>query len=212
MSVTSYGSGLWATENLHDTTPEFNQVESYPFKHPMRVFYDPYNSGKVWIASFGNGLKVGNVSELTNNKVKLKVKIYLEGAYNSATGEMNLTLNPEIPTTSPYSQDQRYVNTVPSQAVDWILVQLRKTPDGNAITSKSVFINKNGILINDDGTSEVIELSGANDNYFIVLKHRNHLTVMSANAVPLNSTTSTSYDFTTGENQFYGTGGAKQLE
>ena len=125
---------------------------------------------------------------------------------------MNLTLNSDIPTTSPYSEDPRSVSSVPPQAVDWILVQLRTTPSGSTITSKSVFINKDGEFINDDGTSGYIELNVPDGEYYIVIKHRNHLAVMSKNAIALTGTTPTYYDFTTGSDKFYGTGGAKQLQ
>ncbi len=147
-----------------------------------------------------------------SDKVLLQVKIFLEGAYNVSSSQMNLTLNPDIPQTSPYSEDPRHVGSVPPQAVDWILVQLRTTPSGSTITSKSVFINKDGKLINDDGTTENIELNAPAGEYYIVIKHRNHLAVMSKNSIVLNGGTPTIYDFTTGENQFYGTGGAKQLQ
>jgi len=158
----------------------------------------------------GNGWDIGAYEYL--GKVLLQVKIFLEGAYDVSSHQMNLTLNSDIPKASPYSEDTRNVNSVPPQAVDWVLVQLRTTPGGSTITSKSVFINKNGKLINDDGTNEDIELTAPEGEYYIVIKHRNHLAVMSKNAIALNGTTSTLYDFTTGENQFYGTGGAKQLQ
>ncbi len=147
-----------------------------------------------------------------SGNVLLQVKIFLEGAYDVSSHKMNLTLNSQIPTTSPYSEDPRQVNTVPVEAVDWVLLQLRTTPSGSTIISKSVFINENGKLINDDGTTEDIELNVPEGNYYVVIKHRNHLAVMSANTVALNSTTSTLYDFTTSESQFYGNGGTVQLE
>ncbi len=212
MTVTSYGSGLWSTENLHAATPTFNQAGSYPFKHPMRVFYDPYHSDKVWVTSFGNGLKVGNVTELSNSKVLLQTKIFLEGPYNSTTNEMNTDINGQLPLTSPYTENARTVSSIPANIVDWVLVQLRQTATGNTITSKSAFLRKDGRIVADDGITEEIELSAQEGNYFIVIKHRNHLAVMSANSVALDSTTSTLYDFTISESQFYGSGGAVQLE
>ncbi len=91
-------------------------------------------------------------------------------------------------------------------------MQLRKTATGNTIISKSAFLRKDGRIVADDGATVEIELSAPEGNYFIVIKHRNHLAVMSANAIHLNSTSSTLYNFTTSESQFYGSGGAKQLE
>lgn len=29
--------------------------------HHERVFYNPYNNNEIWVSSFGNGMKLGNV-------------------------------------------------------------------------------------------------------------------------------------------------------
>ncbi len=141
-----------------------------------------------------------------------QIKIFLEGAYNSNTGQMNSALHSDIPLTSPYSEDARTVSKIPADVVDWVLVQLRETATGTAITSKSTFLHKDGRIVADDGTSGEIEMNAPARSYYIVIKHRNHLAVMSKNAISLNSTSSTLYDFTTGSEQFYGTGGAKELK
>ena len=60
MYLTTEYNGLWHTENLSADRPTFTPVESYPFKHPMRVFFNPYKPGEVWVTSFGNGIRVGN--------------------------------------------------------------------------------------------------------------------------------------------------------
>jgi len=176
----------------------------------MRVFYDPYNSSKVWVVNFGNGLRVGDVSLLGN--VLLQTKIFLEGTYNTNTNLMNTELNNKIPLTSPYSEDIRTVNSIPSNIVDWVLVQLRESATGIAVASKSAFLHKDGRVVSDDGTSGEIELNATEGDYYIVIKHRNHLAVMSRNVIQLSKVTSTLYDFTTGSNKFYGSGGAMQLE
>jgi len=59
MYVTTEYEGLWHTANLTASVPGFSRVESYPFQHPTRVFFDPFDAGNVWIASFGNSLRVG---------------------------------------------------------------------------------------------------------------------------------------------------------
>ena len=158
----------------------------------------------------GNGWDIGAYEYL--GKVLLQVKIFLEGAYNSTTKEMTTDINGQIPLTSPYSEDARTVNSIPADVVDWVLVQLRKTASGEAITSESVFLRKDGMIVSDDGTDKDIELTAPDGNYFIVIKHRNHLAVMSANAIALNGTSPTLYDFTTSESQFYGSGGAKKID
>ena len=143
--------------------------------------------------------------------IMLSVKIFLEGPYNSTTHQMDANLGSNIPKTSPYSEDPRTVQSIPSNIVDWVLIQLRSTASGQTVTSRSAFLNKDGRVVADDGTTGEIELNAPEGNYYVVVKHRNHLAVMSANTISLNSTTSTLYDFTTGSDKYYGNGGAKQL-
>jgi hypothetical protein len=56
--MTTEQDGLLFTSNL-GPTPTWEAVTSYPFRQPTRVFFDPSNSGKIWVTSFGHGLKVG---------------------------------------------------------------------------------------------------------------------------------------------------------
>jgi hypothetical protein len=145
--------------------------------------------------------------------IVLKANLFLEGPYNTVTNQMSTTINSIIPTTSPYTQDPRTVSVIPPDIVDWVLIELRSTPSGPSVVSKSVFLNKNGNLVADDGLSQNIFLNVPPVSYYIVVKHRNHLAIMSVNAVELAGDT-LMYDFTTGDgSQFYpGTGiGAKEL-
>jgi hypothetical protein len=61
MYLTTETNGLWYTANLSAAQPTFTAVASYPFRQPERVFFNPYNVGEIWVTSFGNGLRVGNV-------------------------------------------------------------------------------------------------------------------------------------------------------
>lgn len=152
------------------------------------------------------------VTKVETLPVILSLKIFLEGAYNSTTNLMNTNLSSEIPLQSPYAENNRTITNMPTDIVDWVLVELRTSPNGTAVASKSVLLNKNGNVVRDDGITNTITLNAPEGDYYIVVKHRNHLAIMSANKINLNSTSTTVYDFTTGSNKYYGTGGAKQLE
>jgi len=62
MYVTTETEGLWASLNATSATPTFTQVASYPFRQPVRVFFNPNKAGEVWVTSFGNGVRVGEQS------------------------------------------------------------------------------------------------------------------------------------------------------
>jgi hypothetical protein len=149
---------------------------------------------------------------ISDPDVIVKTKIFLEGPYNTSTDEMTTELKTGgyIPSTSPYTEDYRTVSSIPNNVTDWILVQLRSTYNGSAVVSKSAFLHKDGRIVADDGTTNEIEMTASVGSYYIVIKHRNHLTVMSANTVSLPN--SIEYDFTTGSDKYYGTDGAKELE
>ncbi len=147
--------------------------------------------------------------------IRLQAKIFLEGPYDDAANEMSIALNGSIPTTSPYSEDARTIASIPANITDWVLVQLRSTADGAAVVSKSALLHKDGRIVADNGTTEYINLTVAAGNYFIVIKHRNHLAVESNTAHALSVGSSTLYDFTidasTPYDKYYG-GEAALLE
>jgi hypothetical protein len=94
--------------------------------------------------------------------------------------------------------------------VDWVLVELRTgTAAATKVAMRAAFIKSNGAVVGLDGASAVGFSGVSAGSYYIVLRHRNHLAVMSAAPVAL-TTTSAVYDFTAGLGQYYG-GEAKEL-
>ncbi len=63
MHVTTENDGLWLTRNARAASPTFSRVESYPFFHPIRVFYNPHETSQVWVVSFGNGMRVSTLAQ-----------------------------------------------------------------------------------------------------------------------------------------------------
>lgn len=47
------------SSNMNSQTQSWTLVDSYPFRQPERVFFNPYNQNEMWVTSFGNGMKVG---------------------------------------------------------------------------------------------------------------------------------------------------------
>ncbi|WP_298421784.1 hypothetical protein [uncultured Kordia sp.] len=138
-------------------------------------------------------------------------KVYLQGAaINPITGEETLMRDDLrtaslLPTTSPYSDnvtcDAAVFNTTGTDAiVDWIWVELRDANDNTlVIDAQSALLQRDGDIVAVDGISEL----GFNQNvsdYYIAIKHRNHLGIMTFNTVAL-TTNITSVDFTNENNQ-----------
>lgn len=64
--VTTESDGLWYSSNLNTATPVFSNLEEYPFQHPTRVFFNPYNEHDIWTTTFGNGLRLGVDGSVSN--------------------------------------------------------------------------------------------------------------------------------------------------
>ncbi len=60
--LTTEIQGLWVCHNIEATTPIWSLVESYPFRQPERVFFNPFNFNEMWVTSFGNGMKTGSMN------------------------------------------------------------------------------------------------------------------------------------------------------
>jgi subtilisin family serine protease len=120
-------------------------------------------------------------------EVKLNLTLLLEGPFDTLTHEMIIDPRVIVPTTSPYLENARRIEELPSDIVDWVLIELRESENGPSIAYKSALLRKDGKIVGDDGISENIVLNAEPGEYYIVVKHRNHLPIMSS--VPLNLTT-----------------------
>ncbi|GAB5526533.1 MAG: hypothetical protein Roseis2KO_44050 [Roseivirga sp.] len=147
--------------------------------------------------------------------------VFLEGAYNGTN--LNTTLNAGIPTTQTYTNNghagAETAGSVPAGAVDWVLVELREAGSAAAALSATKVGSAAGFLMNDgtikatDGTSNLtVSLSGnSGADFFVVIYHRNHLPIMSANAITESSSLYT-IDFTSASaNTYQGTTGLASL-
>jgi hypothetical protein len=146
--------------------------------------------------------------------VRLQAKLFLQGPYDQNLDRMrdDLRTAGPVPLTSPYTRDSRTIAAIPEQIVDWVLVQLRTTADGAAVVSKSALLHRDGRIVADDGSTGHINIAAAPASYYIVIRHRNHLSVMSSASHSLSANSSTLYDFSSSSGQTFGGRGAVELE
>lgn len=60
--LTTETQGLWVSNNMSAALPDWQPVGAYPFRQPERVYFNPFNANEMWVSSFGNGMKVGNLT------------------------------------------------------------------------------------------------------------------------------------------------------
>ncbi|MCD4747090.1 MAG: hypothetical protein K8R58_12405, partial [Bacteroidales bacterium] len=147
--------------------------------------------------------------------ISVNLKAFLEGPFNGT--DMDAYLNTILPLTQPYNiapwnyaGTESVVSIPNTNVVDWVLVELRETTgDASTATSDSIiaqqaaFILNNGSIVGLDGSSILSFNHLITHNLFVVIWHRNHLGVMSANPVNESGGVYT-YDFTTGSGQANG--------
>jgi hypothetical protein len=63
MYLATEDQGLWYSSNRRVVSPTFTQLAGYPFQFPSRVFFNPYDTNEIWVTSFGNGMRLGRLSE-----------------------------------------------------------------------------------------------------------------------------------------------------
>ncbi len=144
--------------------------------------------------------------------------VYLEGAYRVADGDMGTFLNRALPRVQPYSvrpwnhaatttvpriEGVANANGMPSNVVDWMLLELRVVNTGSAPSAAdpdSVPVGgvKAGLILSDGSivgvnenattTTDVLARQGVrfdaeiepNKDVYLLLQHRNHLPILSA--------------------------------
>lgn len=165
----------------------------------------------------GEEIKSGS-SPLKADSIKLQVKALLQGAYNDTDKLMHDDLRSKqlLPHIQPYAaaptfyqgQEQitDYLLATSGQdaPVDWVLIELRDARDMTVIKYRfAALLQRDGDVIAVDGKTDLLLTNIAVGPYYVVLKHRNHLGVMSAQAINLNAA-STLIDFTQASTATYG--------
>ena len=161
-------------------------------------------------ANTGNTLVT--VEDCQQQGVLVSSTFILQGYYQESNGcMMQKSLNNAglIPLSQPYNLaphnylGSESVTAIPTDAVDWILVQLRSASDRNLVMAqKAGFVSCTGELMALDGSIGVYFDSIMPSDYYITIIHRNHLAVMS-NA-PVSLPNADPYDFTIAPTQAYG--------
>lgn len=150
----------------------------------------------------------------------LSASVFLEGPYGTGP-QMSDALRSDglIPLGEPYtamgythvaggggeSINASVLNTTGNNAiVDWVFLELRGASPGYAVqATRCALLQRDGDVVDVDGTSPVT-FNLASGNYHVVVKHRNHLAVMSAGTVTIGSTAGI-IDFRTSGTATFGT-------
>ena len=145
---------------------------------------------------------------VTTPDLYLSPRVFLQGAYQAATGLMRDDLRAQnfVPTTEPYSTapyDAAFVHvgqgggetttaavladTGANAIVDWVFIELRDAQDSTqVVATRAALVQRDGDVVDVDGVSPVVFSGLTGTEYFVAIRHRNHLGVMAANTIHLD--------------------------
>lgn len=164
-----------------------------------------FTVGELMVTTLSNGtttLNQGFHQESIILHLKLSPVVFLQGSLvTSGTVIMDDSLrsNSLLPTTSPYADavtcEATVFDTTGNNAIiDWVWISLRDKNDPTVVlASQSALVQADGDIVSIDGTS-ALEIDSPSDSYYIAVNHRNHIAVMSANTIALNTSTATTID------------------
>jgi len=141
----------------------------------------------------------------TDVSIKVNINAYLEGPYEPLADLMkdDLRVAGYVPLTEPYTAlgfvhvnggggetiDPAVLSVAGVDAiVDWIFVELRD-PNNSSIVlaTRTALLQRDGDIVDLDGVSS-LEFIMDEGSYFVAVRHRNHLGIMSQTTVLLAST------------------------
>ena len=170
-----------------------------------------------WMTAY-DGVPVGRILRLNGNvpqpPFSTSVRTFLEGPYQGS-GMMNDALRtlPSFPLTEPFTGMGYAATGYPSGTginasvlsvpgnnaiVDWMIMELRSsaTP-GTIMAARPALLQRDGDVVDLDGSSNVSFPGMAGGSYCIALRPRNHLPVMTGPSAPITGNGSgTTVDFT----------------
>lgn len=119
----------------------------------------------------------------------LKIKMLLEGAYQGDGASKLMHGKLQRLGVLPRRGLTKWPVSGQDSIVDWVTVEVREKPEGPSVASDTFLLRNDGQVITTSG-SDILELQNTtklwgNENQYVVVKHRNHISVMSKNAVKI---------------------------
>lgn len=141
------------------------------------------------------------------------MKAILEGPYDTNSQIMDDYYRTDgiLSSTDPYglgtSLDPALLTSTPqNNIVDWMKVELRDASDPTIVVAQqAVLLQRDGDIIDRNGNSEISFVGLSSQTYYLVLKHYNHLGVMTSTALDISS--NPNVDFTSPSTGTYTLGG-----
>ncbi|MDI9858984.1 hypothetical protein [Flectobacillus roseus] len=202
-TIVTYHTGLPASSSNRITGPSITSATANTY---YAAYYDVTNQ------CFSSESVLVILNTVCNGQVTAKV--FLQGAFNTTTNTMTKALNTQnlIPLTDPYNLGATTTTSVltANEITDWVRVELRTGTNGATIQeSIAALVAVDGSLYNPDGTTP-LKFQATSGNYYVAIRHRNHLGIMTASTITLSSNVPV-VDFTSPSTSTFGTNGSATI-
>ncbi len=203
-------------------------------------FNSPATSGGSINIQFGHELgtfcldeySFAKTSDLPIAAVDFNLKVMLEGPYDSNTALMkdDLRTDSYIPSSEPFTNlGFASVNNLVSESivnpssvfaitgndaiVDWIFIELRSNVEPTVVVAtRAALLQRDGDVVDMDGVSPLSFANVYADDYYVAIRHRNHLSIQTQNTVSLNALTSITLDFSDSSTAIEGVNPQKNVD
>lgn len=184
-----------------------------PLNHPVMYHSTASHLGSVVVDVTGTSLSARFINDAGTiidhfdivkapSKVRLDLKVNLEGPYDVSTGLMRDDLRTAglLPLAQPYSTIYAHVgeggtetiqpsvlSTTGNDAiVDWIFIELRdKSNPSTVLDTRAALLQRDGDVVDIDGVSPV-RIVAPIGTYHVAVRHRNHLGAMTNSPILLH--------------------------
>lgn len=149
----------------------------------------------LFVEGYAGGQSPYNLS-VTCSSVVISPKVYLQNAYTGPDMSTYLSINNLVPTSEPYTglgynfvggggETSSLATISTNDITDWVVVELRDASDPTMIVaSKAGLVRKDGTVVNRlDGASPIGFPLAGGSSYYVAIKHRNHLSIMTNTTV-----------------------------
>ena len=152
------------------------------------------------------------------SNIYANIKVFLSGAYSTGADSMSCSLKQRnyFPATPPETLSNYQAPFIFSKAksisytgteqriVDWVVVEVISAKDFSSVDTIAAVVRYDGQLLSSSGETMLpLKYGTAPDYYYFIIRHRNHVAVMS-NYETYVYKYSDVYDFTTSTDMYWG--------
>lgn len=189
-----YTGSFW--EHVTNITPEIaTNLNDRELLIAVPVSAASYSYRMIAVCEADQGTTVsdwvdaGSATSADELPITIDMKVFLEGPYaGNGMMDYNLIDNDFLPLTSPDSSTN--VTSFPvidgKNIVDWVSVSIKELADGDVEQSCNAFLLNDGSIVNTTGEPSLPFFYTSDKDYYVVVKHRNHVEVISNNSYQIS--------------------------